>query len=194
MWLPLYPRGETHPTFLSKRIMLTLPSSSSFPQTILFSEAIIVGVSHEPLHADHSLTTPLYFPPTNVRRIVSCFFNLNLKLKKNFFKRLVYFWITYWGSCLKESKFLIFLNFSSQLYFSLGSHALQIARTHAHLSYFAHILELMLHEILEEEAPGSIPIPGTNVRKHENGILIFLSILLLLLFFRCFITESYWVY
>lgn len=35
----------------------------------------------------------------------------------------------------------------------------------------------MLHEILEEEAPGSIPIPGTNVRKQENGILIFLPIL-----------------
>ncbi|XP_019849671.1 PREDICTED: RAB6A-GEF complex partner protein 1-like isoform X2 [Amphimedon queenslandica] len=126
VWLPLYPRGETHPTFLSKRIMLTLPSSSSFPQTILFSEAIIVGVSHEPLHADHSLTTPLYFPPTNVRRITRLFLNHILRqlLKRN-----------------------------------LGSHALQIARTHAHLSYFAHILELMLHEILEEEAPGSIPIP-----------------------------------
>lgn len=51
--------------------MLTLPSSSSFPQCIMLSEAVIVGVSHEPLHGDHTLRTPLYFPPTTVRRIVS---------------------------------------------------------------------------------------------------------------------------
>jgi hypothetical protein len=69
VWLPLYPLDEGQPTFLSKRIMLTLPFS--FPQIILFSESIIVDVSHEPLHADHTLTTPLYFPPTTVRRIVS---------------------------------------------------------------------------------------------------------------------------
>ena len=52
----------------------------------------------------------------------------------------------------------IFIIFS----YSLGSHALQIARIHAHLSYFAHVLKLMLHKILEEEVPGSIPIPGTK--------------------------------
>lgn len=41
----------------------------------------------------------------------------------------------------------------------------------------------MLHEILEEEAPGSIPIPGTNVRKHENGMYILFLISLLILSF-----------
>ncbi len=45
---------------------------------------------------------------------------------------------------------------------SLGSHALQMARSSSHLPYFRHVLELMLHEILEEEAPRSrsMPVPG----------------------------------
>ena len=46
---------------------------------------------------------------------------------------------------------------------SLGSHALQMARSCSHLPYFAHVLELMLHEILEEEAPGAMPVPGEGV-------------------------------
>ena len=54
----------------------------------------------------------------------------------------------------------VFLMSKFPCFYSLGSHAYQIARSHTHLPYFAHILELMLHEILEEEAPGSIPIPG----------------------------------
>lgn len=49
---------------------------------------------------------------------------------------------------------------------SLGSHALQMAQACCHLPYFAHILECMLHEVLEEEAPGKLPIPGACVCMH----------------------------
>ena len=54
-------------------------------------------------------------------------------------------------------------------YPSLGSHALQMARSCSHLPYFAHVLELMLHEILEEEAPGAMPVPGEGVSVHVCG-------------------------
>ena len=52
---------------------------------------------------------------------------------------------------------------SSCSFSSLGSHAFQIAQSCSHLPYFAHVLELMLHEVLEEEAPVALSIPGVCV-------------------------------
>jgi len=46
---------------------------------------------------------------------------------------------------------------------SLGGHAFQIAQSCSHLPYFAHVLELMLHEVLEEEAPVALSVPGVYV-------------------------------
>ncbi|XP_053322022.1 guanine nucleotide exchange factor subunit RIC1 isoform X2 [Spea bombifrons] len=153
VWLPLFPRDYRKPhSFLSKRIMLPF-HINIYPLAVLFEDALVLGAINETVAYD-------------CLNILSTSPSEPLEVQFPF--------------CIVERTSQIYLHhiLRQLLVRNLGEQALLLAHSCAALPYFPHVLELMLHEVLEEEATSREPIPDPllpNVAKFITEFPLFLQ-------------------
>ncbi|XP_062868296.1 guanine nucleotide exchange factor subunit RIC1 [Trichomycterus rosablanca] len=155
VWLPLFPRRENRKphSFLSRRIMLSF-LLDIYPLAVLSEDALVLGAANETLFYDSSFSHHKEGLGGNsntkdgLRRSSS--FSLSHESLETFFPY-----------CMVERTSQIYLHhlLRQLLVRNLGEQALLLAQSCSSLPYFSHVLELMVHVVLEEEATSREPIP-----------------------------------
>ncbi|TSK72061.1 RAB6A-GEF complex partner protein 1 [Bagarius yarrelli] len=163
VWLPLFPRRENRKphSFLSRRIMLSF-LLDIYPLTVLSEDALVLGAANDTLLYDSSFSSKDGGNASSSEGVGG-----DSLTKESLSRRPSTFSLsreppeTFFPFCLVERTSQIYLHhlLRQLLVRNLGEQALLLAQSCSSLPYFSHVLELMVHVVLEEEATSREPIP-----------------------------------